>query len=304
VAGIFWQLGGFLRRHDFLFKTLAMIVTMVAFVVLFRALPMEGALPWLQEKVDELGPWGPVVFVVLFICLTAVLLPGVLLNVASGALFGPFWGGVFTSIGSTSAAAVSFLIGRYLAHDWVARKVHRYPRLHAVYDALGKEESWKIVAAVRLSHSMPFGLQNFLLGVSPVRFMPYLLTTWLITLPGIFFFAYLGYLAGTALSPEDVQAPVSGWQWLLRAGGLRVAGGAVFYLGRLAYRAIKERTHIELDESAAGDEPDAPRRKDAPRSASPWPWGTAAALVAAFLFLGGALWCYWQRDQLRDLFSG
>lgn len=302
MSAAFWQLGGFLRRHDFLLKTLAMIVTMIAFVILLRSLPMEGTLEWLQQKVDELGAWAPVVFILLFIGLTAVLLPGWPLNVASGALFGPLWGGVLTSIGSTSAAAVSFLIGRYLAHGWVARKVHRYPRLNAVYHALGREESWKIVAAVRLSHSMPFGMQNFLLGVSPVRFLPYLLTTWLITLPGIFFFAYLGYLAGTALAPEHVQEPISGWQWLLRGAGLLIAGGAVFYLGRIAYRAIKQHSAIDLDDNAASNKPDAEARGSRPPSA--WPWGTAAVTGAALLFLLGALWCYWERDRLRDFFSG
>ena len=290
---LFWNTGRWIKKHDFPLKALALIVIMVSFVIAMRALPMEGPLQWLHDRVDELDYWAPVVFVLLFIGLTAVMLPGVVLNIASGALFGPFWGGVLTSIGSTSAAAVSFLIGRYLARRWVSRKVRHYPRLEAVYRALGKEGSWKIVAAVRLSHSLPFGLQNFLLGVSPVGFIAYVLTTWLITLPGIFVFAYLGHLAGAAMGSTEAVDTTGPWFWILRIGGVLIAGAAIFYLGRLVFKAVRDAAKWK----------EAEPKEEKPRSLSAWPWGTVATLATAMVFLTAALWCYFERDSLRQYFS-
>ena len=100
---------------------------------------------------------------------------------------------------------------------------------------------------MRLSHALPFGLQNFLLGASPVRFWVYLLTTVAVTLPGIFVVAYLGHLGGLALNPDEVEADGLGW-WARRIGGLALAAAALFYIGRTVRRAIKERTHIDVEE--------------------------------------------------------
>lgn len=285
------RVAALLARHAFLIKAVAVIIAIVAFIILVRSVPVERPLEWLRERVHDLGFWAPLVFILTFIALTTVLLPGWPLNVAAGALFGPFWGGVLTSIASTSAAGVSFLIGRFLAHGAVLRNIHNYPRLHAVYKVLGKkEQGWKVVAAVRLSHSLPYGLQNFLLGVSPVKFGPYLLATWLVSLPGIFFVAYLGHLGGMALAAQDAQEPTSPWIWAARGVGVLFAGVAVFYLGRVAYRAIKEQTHIELNGNVAEE---SARRGE-------WPWGSLAALLAALLFLAAAVWAYAERERLRE----
>jgi uncharacterized membrane protein YdjX (TVP38/TMEM64 family) len=239
----FSHVGQFFRRHKFAIKMLALISGLIVFMAVARMVPIEAPLGWLRRTADELDYWGPIAFVLTFVGLTVVLLPGWPLTVASGTMFGPIVGGLLSSIASTGAAAVSFLIGRYLARDWIATRIRRYPRLNAVYRTLGSDEGWQVFAAVRLSHSLPFGLQNFLLGLSPVRFGVYLLTTWLVTLPGIFFMAYLGHVAGglTAADSPEVYGP---WYWAVRAGGLAVAGCALFFLGRVAFRAIREHTEL------------------------------------------------------------
>jgi uncharacterized membrane protein YdjX (TVP38/TMEM64 family) len=287
--------GGWLHRYDLPVKGVAAVVALSAFVLLLRALPMAELLRWAQDHVASWGAWAPLAFVALFIVLTAAMLPGWPLNVVSGSIFGPVLGGILSSIGSTSAAAVSFLIGRYLAHAWVAEKVPHYPRLSAIYQALAKEDGWKIVAAVRLSHSLPFGLQNFLLGVSPVGFLPYILTTWLITLPGIFLVAYLGYLAGHALDPDAVPTVAGPWYWGLRIGGLIIAAAALFYLGRVGFKALK--SHTVLEQRDTDPESD-------PLATSVWPWGTVTALLAAVLFLAMAVWCYYERENLQAFLLG
>lgn len=214
------------------------IAALVAVLILLQFVPLQPVMDTLRGWVDALGPWGPLAFVLTFIVLTSLLLPGWPLNVLGGALFGALWGGVLTSLASTLAAAVPFLISRYLARDFVMNTARRHPKFDALYCALGEEANWKIVAAVRLSHALPYGLQNYLLGLTPVRLLPYVLTTCLISLPGIFMIAYLGDL-GTS----SVESSSEGWRgWFLRGAGFVVAAAAIFYLGRVVRRALRRHT--------------------------------------------------------------
>lgn len=282
------RVGWLIERYDLVAKALAVLLAVVAVILLARALPTEEIVRWLHGILDPLGWWATVVYVLLFIVLTTFLLPGWPLNVVAGAVFGPILGGVMASLGSTSAAAVTFLLGRYFGQSWVADKVHRFPKLHAIHDALGSEAGWKLVAAVRLSHSLPFGLQNLLLGVSPVGFGAYLLTTWLITLPGIFLIAYIGSLADTAV-PDHLN-PDSPWTWAARILGIALAGAAISYIGRLVYRAVS--SHPRLAEL---------KEQQTKNPTSPWP--SIAWLSVAVLFLGFAIWCYIDQTQIRTFFQ-
>jgi len=244
---MFARLREITARHGRLVRAGLIVLLLLGIAIALRFLPLDRALVWLNDQADALGPWAPLVFVVLFICLTVVLLPGWPLNVAAGAIFGPLIGAATTIVASNAAAAISFLIGRGMAHRKTSRLVKRYPKLNAVYHTLKGRDSWKLVAAVRLSHALPFGLQNFLLGASPVGFWTYLLTTIAVTLPGICVVAYLGYLGALAAGPGEDQ-PASAWQWGMRIGGLLVAAAAIYYLGRTVRRAIKQESGIDLDE--------------------------------------------------------
>ena len=59
-------------------------------------------------------------------------------------------------------------------------------------DAAVREGGWKIVAMLRLSPAVPFTLQNYLLGVTGVAFVPYVVASWAAMLPGTLLYVYLG----------------------------------------------------------------------------------------------------------------
>jgi uncharacterized membrane protein YdjX (TVP38/TMEM64 family) len=228
-----------IKNHGRLVQAVLLLVLFVAIAVSLRLLPVDPALEWLNDRADALGSWAAVAFVALFIGLTLFLLPGWPLNVIAGAIFGPIGGALLTSLASNSAAAVSFLVGRRLGTRMATRLANRYRRVEAVYRAFGRRGSWRLVAAVRLSHALPFGLQNLLLGASPVAFWTFLLTTFAVTLPGICVMAYLGHL-GAAWKAAEMDAPAGGWQWALRGAGLLGAAVALGYLGHVLRRAIRE----------------------------------------------------------------
>ena len=64
-----------------------------------------------------LGGWAPLAYVGLYVVATVVFLPGSILGLAGGALFGPVWGSVYTLIGATIGATLSFLAARYVARS-------------------------------------------------------------------------------------------------------------------------------------------------------------------------------------------
>lgn len=237
-----------------LLRNVFLVLALAAVVLLLRSVSIEGPLAWLTQEVHALGVWGPLAFGGLYVVATVLLLPSTPLSLAAGAVFGTVVGAITISLASTVSATISFLFSRYVAHDRVARTIHRYPKLEAVWRALGEEDGWKIVAAVRLSHAVPFGFQNLLFGVSPIRFWPFLAATWVSMLPGTLLYAYLGHLGAEALGAEK-GAPPGALGWAMRLGGLLVIGLAVLYIIRFARRIIREKTAVDLSKDALTPEP-------------------------------------------------
>ena len=170
--------------------------------------PLERFALWVQE----LGAWGPVVFVLGYAAATVAFAPGAVLTLAAGALFGLFYGTVYTLIGATLGASLAFLVARYGARRAIEQRLAGNRRFQAIDRAVGRE-GWKIVALLRLSPVFPFNLLNYALGLTQVRFVDYLSAS-LGMLPGTLLFVYSGKLAG------DVAA---------LAGGAAVQKGAGYY---------------------------------------------------------------------------
>ena len=119
----------------------------------------------------SVGPWAPVVYVILYAIGTVAFVPGMIFALAGGALFGPFLGSIWNLAGATLGATFAFIVARYIAGDWVARKAGGLLKLAiAGIDA----EGWRFVAFVRLVPLFPFNLSNYVLGLhahsaSPLR---------------------------------------------------------------------------------------------------------------------------------------
>jgi uncharacterized membrane protein YdjX (TVP38/TMEM64 family) len=115
----------------------------------------------LDAWLDSLGPWAPIGYVMLFALATVAFVPGVVFSLAGGALFGPFWGSLWNLTGATLGATLAFLVARYLAGEWVARKAGGL--LKRLIDGVDAE-GWRFVAFVRLVPLFPFNLSNYALG--------------------------------------------------------------------------------------------------------------------------------------------
>ena len=77
---------------------------------------------FLERELGRFGQWAPIVFVVLYALSTVLFVPGSLLTLAGGALFGPIAGTLCNLTGATLGATLAFMIARYVASDWVSAR--------------------------------------------------------------------------------------------------------------------------------------------------------------------------------------
>ncbi len=177
--------------------TTVVLATAIAFAVYHREqFDIQLLSQWLQQA----GWWAPLVFVFIYAIATVLFLPGSVLTLSGGILFGPFLGALCNITGATIGASLSFLIARYLASDWVSQRAGG--RLRQLIDGV-ETEGWRFVAFVRLVPLFPFNLLNYALGLTRLRFIEYLLASCIFMSPGAIAYTYIGYAGREAITGGD-----------------------------------------------------------------------------------------------------
>jgi uncharacterized membrane protein YdjX (TVP38/TMEM64 family)/rhodanese-related sulfurtransferase len=151
----------------------------------------------LEAWVRDTGPAAPLLFMLVYALAAVLFLPGSVLTLAGGALFGPVLGTFYNLTGATLGATLAFLIARYLASDWVAGKAGG--RVKQLINGV-EGEGWRFVAFVRLVPLFPFNLLNYALGLTRLRLLTYVIATYLFMLPGAIAYTYLGYAGREAVA--------------------------------------------------------------------------------------------------------
>jgi uncharacterized membrane protein YdjX (TVP38/TMEM64 family)/rhodanese-related sulfurtransferase len=151
----------------------------------------------LEDWVSAAGAAGPLLFMAIYAVVTVLFLPGSVITLAGGALFGPVWGTLWNLTGATVGASLAFLVARYIGADWVERRAG--PRLKRLDEGVSAE-GWRFVAFVRLVPLFPFNLLNYALGLTRIPFLAYVVASWIFMLPGAFAYTWLGFAGREALA--------------------------------------------------------------------------------------------------------
>jgi uncharacterized membrane protein YdjX (TVP38/TMEM64 family) len=214
------------------------VLPVMAAGVLAAALFLLPVSAWLDASIDwvnSLGWWGPLALVGIYIVACVLLVPGSVITLAAGAAFGVVKGSLAVSVGATLGAVAAFLVGRYLARDWVAAKIEGNPRFAAVDEAVGRE-GFKIVLLTRLSPAFPFAFLNYAYGLTRVSLKDYALGSWLGMIPGTILYVYAGHAAKASLGAA-AEGRSSG-EWALLGFGLLATVVVTLFVTRIARKAL------------------------------------------------------------------
>jgi uncharacterized membrane protein YdjX (TVP38/TMEM64 family) len=195
-------------------------------------------LPGFTARLSGLGAWAPLAFLLGYVLATVAFVPGSILTLAAGALFGLWKGTLIGFVAATLGAAAAFLVSRYLARDLVQRRLAGDPRADAIDRAI-REHGRKVVFLLRLSPVFPFNLLNYALGLTTVRITDYLIAS-LGMLPGTFLYVYCGKAVGDVarLAGSDPIRGSPGYYALLGIG-LVATIAVVAIVTRAARRTLR-----------------------------------------------------------------
>jgi uncharacterized membrane protein YdjX (TVP38/TMEM64 family) len=196
-------------------------------------------IPRFTDWVSRNGMAGALLFVLGYVAATVAFVPGSLLTIAAGAIFGLARGTALVFVAATLGAAAAFLVSRYLARPLVERRLAGNGRFAAVDRAVG-QEGRKIVFLLRLSPVFPFNLLNYALGLTKVRFHDYVLAS-AGMLPATLLYVYYGKVLGdVARVASGTRIPRGPEYYVLLGIGLVATIAVTVLVTRIARSALRD----------------------------------------------------------------
>jgi uncharacterized membrane protein YdjX (TVP38/TMEM64 family) len=179
-------------------------LALLAFIGVLALTPARDLLSEtvLQHHIQAVGPYGGLLFVLVFSLVTSLGFPGNVMTIIGGTLFGFVWGSIWSVLGATLGAIGAFLLGRSLLHDWVEARFGHHPILRQIQQAI-KNRPFHFVLLSRFTPLSPFSLINFLFGLTAINLRTYSLATFLGIIPSTIAYAWIGVSGKMALTTSN-----------------------------------------------------------------------------------------------------
>ncbi len=216
------------------------VAAVVALIFFGRGLPLAEWLAGLEVWARQHPIAGAVAYIVLTILATAALMPGWIMMMLGGLVFGLTLGIVYAMLGIVGGSVAAFFVARKLTRRWVERRISGNAHLLALDDALD-EKAFFIVALTRIALVFPFNILNYAYGVTRVETATYAAGTAVGMLPIVVIYVYLGTLAhdmGQILS-EGANIGPGAW-WAAAVATIAIVSVVVIVRRALA-RALQQR---------------------------------------------------------------
>ena len=210
----------------------ATVILLIGIMIAWFTLPVKDWVQAFDDWILAQGPWGVVLFGLVYVLVVIVLAPAEVMSIAAGFIFGA-WGLALVVVCATIGASLAFLIARYFLRERVQALARRRP-LFAAVDKAVESEGWKIVILLRLNPLVPFGLQNYAFGATNIGFWPYAIATFFGIMPGAGLYVYLGSLGRAAAGTGGIPKLV------ILAAGLVATAVLFFVVGRKAKARLQD----------------------------------------------------------------
>ena len=220
-------------------RAILALVLLTGVVVVLVILPTQGYLGRFLESLDGLGSWGMLGLTAAYVPVSLLFLPGVLLTLGAGFLFGPIWGAVVACSGVTLGATAAFLVARMLGRQWIERRIGSHPKFAAIDRAVARE-GFKTVLLIRLCPFFPINVVNYAMGLTQIPLGRYVLATWLGRIPGLATCVYVGSAAKSLADAAAGRVEMGTSQPLWFAIGLVLMVVVVVVLAQIARKALRE----------------------------------------------------------------
>jgi uncharacterized membrane protein YdjX (TVP38/TMEM64 family) len=226
-------------RSKMRYRVIWWVLVILLVLVGVKLFPWREGIGNLLAWIRTIGPAAPVIFVLVYILACVLLLPGSLITLGAGFLFGVAKGFVVVSVGSVAGATAAFLIGRTAARQWIGDRVKGRPKFEAVDEAVG-QRGFYIVLLTRLSPLFPFTLLNYFYGITAVTLRDYVLASWIGMVPGTLMYVYLGSIAKSLTELLAGQSTAGRGTTILFWLGLVATVAVAILVTRVARRALDE----------------------------------------------------------------
>lgn len=192
---------------------------------------------------DWVGRWGllaPLLFILLqFVQVVIFVIPGEVVQIAGGYLFGMWLGTLYSLVGITVGSMVNFLLGRYLGVPFVEAVfgAGKLARFEAILSSRRATAAFFLLFAIP---GIPKDALSYVAGLSPLGFGWFLLVSTIGRLPGI--------LGSSAIGGAAAK------QMWLTVGFIVVAAVILFVVGML----YRDQLHGLIERFASKKTPKEP----------------------------------------------
>ena len=189
-------------------------------------------------KVADLGPWAPVLFVLIYVVAAVTLAPAFFLTVAGGAVFGVWQGSLLVFVGASLGASAVYALASPLARTRWMRRVTSDQRVAAVRHAVAGG-GVRIMLLLRLSPLVPYSILNYALALSGVRYADFVVAL-LGMIPAIILYTYYGKVVGDVAALAAGVSPPRGVEYYVLLGvGLVTVAVSTTMITRAARREME-----------------------------------------------------------------
>jgi uncharacterized membrane protein YdjX (TVP38/TMEM64 family) len=211
-------------------------------IVILSLSSQYPVLDWIgdaRKQIESLGLWSGIVYPIAYAICNVLLLPGGVLSIGGGFLFGLWWGFLIVLVGNLLGAAAAFCIARRLGRRRIEKLMNNSRRLRLIDHAI-ERHGWKIVVLSQLNPLAPSSLLNYLYGLTRVPLLRCLGWVALGQTPGLFLYVFIGTLGqfGVEMARGTKQPGLH--DYLAWGGGFILTISTTYMLGRLAKRILAE----------------------------------------------------------------